>query len=69
MVATTQLTLALEIEEERRAKRRFGFDLDLTCIEIRVSKNKKLHLNELIRPVMGTIFLVILCQIIEAGSL
>ena len=36
MVATTQLSLALETEEERRAKN--GFDLDLIWIEIGVLK-------------------------------
>ena len=29
MVATTQLRLALETEEERRAKKKNAFDLDL----------------------------------------
>ena len=28
MVATTELRLALETEEERRAKKEFGFNLD-----------------------------------------
>ena len=31
-VATTQLRLALETEEERRAKKRNGFDLDLIWV-------------------------------------
>ena len=39
MVATTQLRLALETEEERRAKKRNGFDLDLIWIEIGVFKH------------------------------
>ena len=42
MIATTQLRLALETEEERREKTRKGFDLDLDLIwiEIGVLKNK-----------------------------
>ena len=39
MVATTQLRLALETEEERRARKEwilFGFDLDLIWIDIGV---------------------------------
>ena len=40
MVATTQLRLALEAEDERSAKKKewvgFGFDLDLIWIEIGV---------------------------------
>ena len=32
MVATTQLRLALETEEERIAKKKDGFDLDLVWI-------------------------------------
>ena len=36
MVATTRLKLALETEEERRAKK----GMDLICIEIGVFKNK-----------------------------
>ena len=52
---TTQLRLALETEEERRAKK--GMDLDL--IEIGVFKNKKKSRNELAHPVVGTVFLVI----------
>ena len=45
LVATTQFRLALKTEEESRAKKkRNGFDLDLR--------------NDLARPVMGTIFLV-----------
>ena len=44
MVATTQLRLALETEEEKRAKKKewisFGFDLDLIWIEIGVLKNE-----------------------------
>ena len=46
MVAIIQLRLALETEE-------IGFDY-LIWIEIGNSKNSR---NELIRPVMGTIFL------------
>ena len=38
MVATTQLRLALETEEERRAKKWTGFDLNLIWIEIGVLK-------------------------------
>ena len=38
MVATTQLRLALEAEDERSAKNGFGFDLDLIWIEIRIFK-------------------------------
>ena len=34
MVATTQLRLALETEEERRAKNGLNFDLNLIWIEI-----------------------------------
>ena len=52
MVATTQLRLALETEEERGAKKGmnlFRFDI----------KKKFFSRNELARPVMGTIFLVI----------
>ena len=60
MVATTQLRLALETEEERRAKKKNGFDLDLICFEIGVFKKQKISMNELARPVMGTIFLVLL---------
>ena len=45
MVATTQLRLALEAEDERSAKKMewigFGFDLDLIWIEIGVFKNFK----------------------------
>ena len=52
MVATTQLRLALETEEERRAKNRNEFNLDL------ISKTFFTSRNELARPVMGTIFLV-----------
>ena len=40
MAATTQFRLALETEEERRAKKWNGFDLDLICIKIGVFKNK-----------------------------
>ena len=53
MVATTQLRLALETEEERRAKKRNEFNLDL------ISKTFFSSRNELARPVMGTIFLVL----------
>ena len=52
VVATTQLRLALETEEERRAKN----GLDLIWIEIGFFKISR---NTLARPVMGTIFLVI----------
>ena len=55
MVATTQLRLALEAEDERSAKKWNGFDLDLIWIEIGYSKISR---NVLARPVMGTIFLV-----------
>ena len=48
MVATMQLRLALETEEERRAKK--GMNCDIKNFFSR---------NELARPVMGTIFLVI----------
>ena len=45
MVATTQLRLVLEAEDERSEKKMewigFGFDLDLICIEIGVFKNFK----------------------------
>ena len=41
MVATTQLRLAPETEEERRAKKRNGFDFDLIWIEIGVFKHQK----------------------------
>ena len=45
MVATTQLRLVLEAEDERSAKKMewigFGFDLDLIWIEIGVFKNFK----------------------------
>ena len=41
MVSATQLRLALETEEERRAnKDLFGFDLDLIWIEIGVKKKQ-----------------------------
>ena len=43
VVATTQLRLALETEEERRAKKEctwFGFDFDLILTEIGVFKNQ-----------------------------
>ena len=53
MVVTTQLRLALETEEERRAKK----GMDLIWIEIGVQK-QNISRNELARPVMGTIFLV-----------
>ena len=53
IVATTQLRLALETEEERRAKIRNEFNLDL------ISKTFFSSRNELARPVMGTIFLVL----------
>ena len=39
MVATTQLRLALETEEEKKEWILFGFDLDLIWIEIGVLKN------------------------------
>ena len=55
MVATTQLRLALEAEDERSAKKWNGFDLVLIWIEIGFSK---ISSNVLARPVMGTIFLV-----------
>ena len=59
IVATTQLRLALETEEERRAKKWYGFDLDLMWIEIEFF-NKKISRNELARShVMGTIFLIV----------
>ena len=41
MVATTQLRLALEAEDERSAKNWNGLDLDLIWIEIGVFKNFK----------------------------
>ena len=44
MVATTQIRLAPETEEERRAKKGLDFiwiDLDLIWIEIEVLKKKK----------------------------
>ena len=50
MIATTQLRLSLETDEERRAKN--GLDLIWIEIEVLISR------NELSRPVMGTIFLV-----------
>ena len=37
-----------------------GFDLDLIWIEILSFKKKKISRNELARPVMGIIFLVII---------
>ena len=49
MVATKRLRLALETEEERRAKNGLGF---------------KISRNELVRPVMGTIFLVYLVSVL-----
>ena len=52
MVATTQLWLILETEEERRAKKRNEFNL------VFISNFFFLSRNELARPVMGTIFLV-----------
>ena len=55
-VATTQFRLALETEEQRRAKK----EMDLIWIEIGVF-NKKNSRNDLTRPVMGTIFVVIIC--------
>ena len=54
MVATTHLRLSLETEEERRANN----GLNLIWNEIGVLKNTR---NELAHPVMGTIFLVLLC--------
>ena len=48
IVATTQLRLAMETEEERRAKKEFRF--------IKAFFSSR---NELARPVMGTIFLVL----------
>ena len=61
MVATTQLRLALEAEDERSAKKMewigFGFDLDLIWIEIGVFKNFKECARS---PCNGTIFLVII---------
>ena len=53
MVDTTQFRLALETEEERRALRN-GFNF---------SKTHFFSRNELARPVMGTIFLVYVCDI------
>ena len=47
MVATTQLRLALETEEERRAKKIFGLRLEFFSSR-----------NELARPVIGNHFLV-----------
>ena len=41
MVATTQLRLALETEDERSAKKWNGLDLNLIWIEIGVFKNFK----------------------------
>ena len=60
MVATTQLRLALETEEERRA--------NLILIEIGVFKKNNSR-NELARPVMGTIFLVIITLHTACSSL
>ena len=54
MVATTQLRLALEAEDERSAKK--WNDSDLIWIEI--LEFSKILRNVLARPVMGTIFLV-----------
>ena len=58
-VTTTQLRLALETEEERRAKKGmdliwigFGFNLENF-------QNQKNSRNELARPVIGTIILVV----------
>ena len=34
MVATTQLSLALETEEKKKSKKWIGYDLDLIWIEI-----------------------------------
>ena len=47
MVSTTLLRLALETEEERRAKRRNGFDLYLILKNILFSRNEFAH------PVIG----------------
>ena len=52
MVATKQLRLAMETDEERKAKN----GLDMIWIEIGVLISR----NELARPVMGTIFLVVI---------
>ena len=59
MVATTQLRLTLETEEERRAKNGLDLILNLIWIEIGVLKIQGMSPA---RPVMGTIFLV-LCTI------
>ena len=53
MVGTTQLRLALETEEERRAKKRNEFNLYLISKPFFFSSR-----NELAGHVMGTIFLV-----------
>ena len=50
MVVTTQLRLAQETEEERRAKKEWigcGFDLDLIRIEIGVFKNNTFGMRSL----------------------
>ena len=52
MVATTQLRLAMETEEDRRAKN--GLDLRLIWIKIGVLKIQ--GLSSLARPVMGPLF-------------
>ena len=54
MVATTQLRLAMEKEEEK------GMDLILVLI----SKTHFFPRNELARSVMGTIFLVYICVLV-----
>ena len=46
IVATTQLRLALETEEERSGKKRIGFDLDLIWIRIEFGFKKKIFLKE-----------------------
>ena len=59
--ANQHLRLAAETNSEKRRKNRsgFGFDLDLIRIEIGVFKKQIFSRNELARPVMGTIFLVL----------
>ena len=58
MVATKQLSLALETEGERRAKKKFGFNLDCDWS----FQKQNFSRNELTRPVMGTIFSSYHCQ-------
>ena len=61
MVVTTQLRLALEAEDEKSAKKMewvgFGFDLGLFGLRLEFSTISR---NVLARPVMGTIFLVLI---------